>query len=170
MQRPLPEEHKPYFRHYIALVPEGNYTEVLKENTDNTVRFFKEIAPAKHNYRYTDGKWTIKEILLHMMDTERIFSFRTLAAARGDSRTPLPYMDENLYAAGTDVSERTMEDMLEEFIAIRTATRKLFENMTDSQTKLTANAAGQDTSARAFGYMIIGHVIHHTQVIKERYL
>ena len=170
MQKPSPGEHREYFQHYIDLVPDGNYIDLLNQNTDTVNRFFNSLPADKHNYRYADGKWIIKEILLHIIDTERVFTYRALAAARGDKETVLPMMDENLYAANTDVSNRTMQDIIEEFNAVRMATTKLYKNMTEEQTKYTANVAGHHTSARAIGYMIIGHVIHHIRVIQERYL
>jgi hypothetical protein len=170
MQKPLPSEHREYFQKYIDLVPDGNYIQVLQDNTASTRSFFKGIPAEKHDYRYAEGKWTIKEVLLHLMDTERVFSYRALTAARGDHESLLPAMGENMFAANANVSNRSIEDMLEEFEAIRTATRKLFENMTDAQTQLTVNASGHPTSARALGYMIIGHVIHHINIVQERYL
>lgn len=170
MQKPLPQEHNPYFRRYIDLVKEGNYADLLHNNTTTAVHFFETLPVDKHNYRYAEGKWSIKEVLMHIMDTERVMSYRALAAARGDNKSSLPSMDENNYAANADVTNRTMQDLLEEFKAIRTATAKLFLNMTESQTILLANVAGFPTSARALGYVIIGHVQHHLTITKERYL
>ena len=170
MQKPLPSEHREYFHKYINLVPAGDYINILQQNTATTVSFFNSIPAEKHEYRYADGKWTPKEVLLHITDTERIFSYRALVALRGDSTSLLPSMDENLFAANADVSHRTMQDLLEEFNAIRTATTKLFGNITHEQSIKTANASGFHTSVRAIGYMIIGHVIHHINVIQERYL
>jgi uncharacterized damage-inducible protein DinB len=170
MQKPLPSEHREYFQKYIDLVPEGNYIQVLQNNTTSTISFFNDIPTEKHECRYAEGKWSIKEVLLHLTDTERIFSYRALVALRGDSESLLPSMDENLFAANADVSTRTMQDLLEEFNAIRTATRKLYENINDAQSIRTANASGFHTSVRALGYMIIGHVIHHMNITQERYL
>jgi uncharacterized damage-inducible protein DinB len=170
MQKPLPSEHKEYFKRYIDLVPSGNYISLLQQNTNDLIHFLSTIPVEKHEYRYTDGKWTPKEVLLHITDTERIFSYRALVALRGDSQSLLPSMDENLFAANADVSKRTMQDIIEEFNAIRIATTKLFENTTDEQSIKTANASGFHTTVRSIGYMIIGHVIHHMNIINERYL
>lgn len=170
MNRPELTEHREYFKRYIDMVPQGEYHALLKQNTEDMLLFMGNIPAEKHNYRYADGKWSIKEVLLHIMDTERIFAYRVLTAVRGDSESLLPMMDENKFAANADVSNRTMQDMLEEFSAVRTATLKLFENMTEEQTKLTANTSGFNTSARAIGYMIIGHALHHMNIIRERYL
>lgn len=170
MQKPSPGEYREYFQKYIDLVPNGDYIKSLEDNTQAAVTFFNSIPAEKHEYRYADGKWSTKEVLQHLMDTERVFSYRALAAIRGDGNSLLPSMDENRYAANTDVSNRTMQDMTEEFAAIRLTTHKLFENTTEQQTMLTANANGFHTSTRAIAFMIIGHVIHHMNIIKERYL
>ncbi len=170
MNRPELTEHREYFKRYIDMVPEGPYAGTLMQNTKDMISLLDSISPDKHNYRYAEGKWSIKEVLLHIMDTERIFAYRVLTAVRGDSESLLPMMDENKFAANADVSNRTMQDMLEEFRAIRISTLKLFENMTEEQTKLTANTSGFNTSARAIGYMIIGHALHHMNVLRERYL
>lgn len=169
MQKPLEGEYKPYFKRYIDLVLEGNFSDLLKNNTTDTVRFFENVPVDKHDYRYADGKWSIKEVLMHIMDTERVMSYRAFAAARGDSSSLLPGMDENMYAANADVSGRTMDDLLEEFKAIRAATAKLFLNLTETQTTGTANVATVPTTARSLGYIIIGHAIHHLNVVSERY-
>ncbi|MBS1774322.1 MAG: DinB family protein [Bacteroidetes bacterium] len=170
MQKPLPTEHREYFSRYIDLVPDGNYTELLQSQTTAEVNFYNNIPANKHDYRYAEGKWTPKEVLLHVIDTERIFSYRALVAARGDNNSILPSMDENLFAANADVSNRTMRSLVDELAAVRTTTKILFENMTEAETKLTANASGFNTSARALGYMIIGHAMHHINITKERYL
>ncbi len=170
MQKPAANEHNPYFSRYISLVDDGEYINLLNTNTIETNKFFSQLPTDKHNYRYADGKWTVKEVLMHIMDTERVMSYRALVAARGDHASVLPLMDENHYADNVDVTNRTMEDLLEEFNAIRTATLKLFANITDEQSMRTANANGTPTTARAIAYVVIGHVIHHLNVLQERYL
>lgn len=170
MQKPSPSEHREYFKTYITLVPAGNYNDLLLQNTNDISSFFSNIPVEKHEYRYSEGKWTPKEVLLHITDTERIFSYRALVALRGDSTSLLPSMDENLFAANADVSSRSMQDLLEEFNAVRMTTTKLFNNINEEQSIKTANASGFNTSVRALAYMIIGHPIHHTNVVRERYL
>src|SRR5215510_1965581 len=97
MQRPLPEEYTPGYQKYFDLVPEGEYLSLLRQNLVETVDFFESIPAEKLDYRYAEGKWTIKEILMHMIDTERVFSYRGLSGARGDA-SPHYRMDEELYA------------------------------------------------------------------------
>lgn len=172
MQKPLEGEYNPYFKKYIDLVPEGDFLFLLKQNLNEAVSFFESIPFEKHNYQYAVGKWTIKEVLMHIMDTERVMSYRALVSARADKTTILYTMDEDLYAAAANVniSRRTMEDLLIELKAIRVATEKLYENITENQSKFLASGLTHPISARALGYIMIGHVLHHLNVVKERYL
>jgi uncharacterized damage-inducible protein DinB len=170
MQRPQTAEYIPYYQKYIDLIPEGSFEALLRENTENTIAFFKTIPPEKHNYRYTPDKWTVKDVLMHINDTERGMSFRALVAARGDSEMPLCIMDENLYASNVDLTNRSLESIIEEFAAVRRATELLLNNITEEQTTWTAKIAGNKVTPRALGYMMLGHVVHHVNLIKERYL
>ncbi len=169
MQRPDSSEYHTNYQKYFDLIPNGDYIDILKQNTMETVEFFDTIPPQKHGYRYAEGKWTVKEVLMHIIDTERVFAYRALAAARGDA-APVYRMDEELYAGNVDVSNRTMEDLISEFKTVRNATEFLFKNMTDEQSKRSCNVITHPMSARAIGYFIIGHVLHHTGVVKVRYL
>lgn len=170
MKKPDPTEYKPYFKRYIDLVTEGNFLEELTKNKAETIQFFKSIPANKHDYRYAENKWTVKEVLMHIIDTERGFSFRVLVCARGDDKMPLHPMDEDLYAANVDVSNRSMESLLKEFETVRDGVTFLFENLTEAQSKFFGNNITHPISTRALGYILIGHVKHHNTVIKERYL
>ena len=107
---------------------------------------------------------------MHLIDTERVFSYRALVAARGDSTPPHYRMDEELYARNVDVSQRTLQSLLAEFKAVRSSTEKLFENLTDAQSKSVCNVVTHPMTARAIGYFMIGQVQHHLKIIEERYL
>ncbi len=155
---------------YIDLTPEGIFLEVLKENEKELVLFFQQIPDHKYDFSYAQGKWTIKQILQHIVDVERVMSFRAFVAARGNHLAILPGMDENLYAQNADVCKRTMGDLLEEFRIVRAATRILFRNMTTEESKRTIELFDHNVSARAFAYVIPGHTIHHMNIIRERYL
>lgn len=170
MQRPSAGEYHENYQKYFDLVPEGPYLELLGQNSKDTLGFFETIPKDKLDFRYAPGKWTIKELLLHVIDTERVFSYRALVAARGDSATPHYRMDEELYARNVDVSERTLQSLLAEFQAVRRATEKLFETLTEAQSKSQCNVVTHPMTARAIGYFIIGHVQHHRKIIEERYL
>ncbi len=170
MQRPSAGEYAPYFQRYIDLVPDGDFPLLFRDNKEETTRFFESIPPEKHDHRYADGKWTIKEVLMHIIDTERVMSNRAFVAARADSTTVLHPMDENQYAANAAVSGRGMASIIAEFIAVRNATLALYEPITDAQSRFMARGETHPFTARALGYIMIGHTEHHFKVIKERYL
>lgn len=170
MKKPEASEYKPYFQRYIDLVKEGNFLNELNTNKAETIAFYKSIPDSKHNYRYAEKKWTIKEVLMHIIDTERCFAYRTLVCARGDASTPLHPMEEDLYAANVDVTNRSMESLLKEFESVRESVAFLFENLTEAQSKFKGNNIEHAITARALGYILIGHVKHHNNVVKERYL
>ncbi|HEY1038728.1 MAG TPA: DinB family protein [Bacteroidia bacterium] len=170
MNKPHSSEHKPYFDRYIKLVPDGDFMQAYRHNSLEVAAFFQGIEKAKHNYRYAEGKWTVKDVLMHIIDTERVMSFRVLVAVRGDNKTPLQPVDEDLYAANVDVSERTMNSLVDEFLLVRKSTELIFEHITEEQSKFLANGVDHPISARAIGYLLVGHTIHHMNVVKERYL
>jgi uncharacterized damage-inducible protein DinB len=169
MQRPLSTEYSPAYQKYFDLVPSGDYMELLRQNGDATAQFFESIPPEKHDYRYAEGKWSIKEVLLHMIDTERVFAYRALAAARGDE-TPVYRMDEELYARNVDVSKRAMADLVSELKIVRKGSEYLFANVSDEESKRCCNVVPQRMSVRAIGYFLIGHVQHHVGIVRQRYL
>jgi uncharacterized damage-inducible protein DinB len=169
MEKPLSTEYSPAYQKYFNLLTKGEYMELLRQNGDETARFFEQIPPDKHDYRYAEGKWTIKEVFMHIIDTERVFAYRALAAARGDE-TPVYRMDEELYARNVDVSKRTMADLISEFKVVRKGSEYLFENVNDEQSKRWCNVVTHPMSVRAIGYFLIGHVQHHVGVVRQRYL
>ena len=170
MTRPKPSEFHPFYNGYIQNVPEGNFLRELKQNSLEIKAFFNSIKKEKQDYRYEAGKWSIRQIIMHLSDTERVMSYRALTIARGDVNATLSSMDENLYASHVDVSGRTIEDLVGELMAIRDATTMLFGYMTDAQSMLTGHVLGHALSARALGYIIVGHAIHHMNVVRNKYL
>ena len=170
MQRPSAGEYHTNYQKYFDLVANLDYADLLKQNSSALVTMFERIPAEKVDYKYAENKWSIKEVLMHMIDTERVFAYRALAAARGDDVTPHYRMDEELYAKNVEVSHRSVESLISEFKAVRCSTAELFRNMTDAQSKRSCNIVTHPMTARAIGYFIIGHVQHHLNVIKERYL
>jgi uncharacterized damage-inducible protein DinB len=170
MQRPSADEYATGYQKYFDLVPEGDYLNLLSQNSTDTAAYFANISDEKADFKYAAGKWTIKEVLMHIIDTERVFSYRALVAARGDSATPHYRMDEELYAGNVDVSHRAFSSLILEFKAVRNSTEQLFENLTDTQSKLLCNIVTHPMTARAIGYFIIGHTRHHLGIIEARYL
>ncbi|MCL9806887.1 DinB family protein [Flavobacterium amniphilum] len=170
MKRPETTEYHPYFQHYIHLTDTGDFHEIFHKNTQLTADFFSTIPIEKHHYKYGPDKWTIKEVLMHIIDTERVFAYRTLVCLRGDNTTPLHSMDDNLYASNIDVTSRSMESLLEEFGIVRANSVFLFQNITEEQSLFLGNGVTHPFSARALGLIMMGHILHHINVIKERYL
>ncbi|UKJ06093.1 DinB family protein [Solitalea lacus] len=170
MKLPEQTEYNPYFQHYIDLVGEGDFETLFHQNTLLTAQYFKEVPSEKHNYRYAPNKWSVKEVLMHIIDTERVFAYRALVCARGDNSTPLHSMDEDLYAANVDVTHRTMESLIDEFLTVRKNSEFLFKNISDEQSKFLGNGVTHNISARALGFIMIGHIHHHVNVLNERYL
>jgi len=166
MQRPQAHEYREYFLRYIQLVPEGEIIQLTKANTEITFKQFMTFEGVQENYRYAPEKWTVKEMLLHIVDTERVMGYRALVAARGDDKSPLPSVDENLYAANADVSSRSLENILEEFKAVRESNLKFFESVSEEASKFIANGP---VSARAIAYILLGHTMHHLNILNERY-
>lgn len=170
MKRPERNEYAPGYQNYIDLVEPGDFLELLDQNTIFTIDFFKSISKKNENLRYAENKWTIKEVLMHIVDTERGFSYRAIVCTRNDRKTPLHYMDEELYAKNVDVREIPIDNLIEEFMAVRKAFRFIYTNNAIEKFSFLANAIGHNISARAIGFIAIGHVKHHIDVIKQKYL
>lgn len=170
MQRPSSDEYHANYQKYFDLVANGDYVDLLRQNSIEVVTFFQKLPAEALDYKYAEDKWSVKEVLMHMIDTERVFAYRALAAARGDDVTPHYRMDEELYAKNVEVSHRTLQSLISEFKAVRRSTEELFGNLTDAQSKRSCNIVTHPMTARAIGYFIIGHVQHHLNVIEERYL
>src|SRR5215213_4731319 len=168
MQKPSSDEYHANYQKYFDLVSESDYLSLLRQNSIETINGFEKIPVEKLDYKYAEDKWTIKEVLMHIIDTERVFSYRGLAAARGDA-SPHYRMDEELYAGNVDVSRRSLHSLISEFKTVRASTEQLYAHITDEQSMLRCNVVTHPISARAIGYFTIGHVQHHLNVIRERY-
>ncbi|MFN0274784.1 MAG: DinB family protein [Chitinophagales bacterium] len=168
-KKPATHEYATYYEKYIERVPEGNLIQILKNQIKETVSFLKSIPEEKLNHSYAAGKWTIKQILQHMIDAERIFSYRLLRIARND-KTPLPGFDEEEYAREAFVDERKFEIMIAEFEIVRSSTLLLLETLNENEMNRIGTASNQPASARSISYIIAGHELHHISIMKERYL
>lgn len=170
MTPPLENEFLPYFNNYIKLVPEGaDVMECLEDNIMDTEELLLSIPKSKHEYRYAEGKWTIKDILQHMIDTERIFCYRAMRFARFDE-TPLPGYDEDKFAKQTFANKRTLDSLLDEFDQVRNCTLAMFRSFDKSVYTNAGMSSGHTLSVRAIAYIIAGHELHHMNVIREKYL
>lgn len=164
-----PEEFNPYYLPYINLKTSEDIVEGLKLNLKSVVDFYQSIPNEKYDYAYADGKWTIKDILLHVIDTERIFAYRALRIGRND-QTPIIGFEQDDYVSNAKATRRSMDSLLEEYVAVRKATLSLFTSFNDEQFKYLGVASNSTVSVRAIGYIITGHENHHNNVIRERYL
>jgi uncharacterized damage-inducible protein DinB len=157
-----------YFDRYIGYVPDIDLSVALDEYGTSYIMAEKELLSQIGHKVYAPGKWTIRDILQHIIDTERIFAYRALRIGRQDT-TILPGFDENLYAANAHASGRKLEDLLSEFDLVRQTTIALFNSFTDEDKLREGFIHKSDISVLALGFTITGHVIHHVNVIKERY-
>ncbi|MBU2930108.1 DinB family protein [Winogradskyella psychrotolerans] len=163
-------EYNAYYKPYLdALDNDLGIVEGLNQNLDTVVSFFSNIPVEKHNYAYDEGKWTIKDVLIHIIDTERIFAYRALRIARED-KTPLAGFEQDDYVLHAFAENRSMDSLLEEFGAVRRATITLFTTFNEQTLLRIGEASGFPVSVRAIGYIIRGHENHHVKIIKERYL
>jgi uncharacterized damage-inducible protein DinB len=162
-------EYAPYFETYISLSNELAMPNDFLTNMESCVAFFETVPTDKLDYRYQPEKWSIKDILLHLIDCERIFQYRALRISRND-KTALPGFEENDYAIEGNATNRSLDSLVDEYKSVREATITLFNTFTNIELVRVGNASGKEISVRAIGYIILGHELHHIKIIKERYL
>jgi hypothetical protein len=161
--------YAPHFYDYIKLVENKNLESVLKDQLKESEHFFNSIPKEKHLFKYDENKWTIKEVIQHIIDTERVFSYRALAFARKDIHT-LPSMDENDYAKNSNANNRNWQDLINEFISVRKSSVSLYESFSSEQLNAVGKSGNFEMSVKAYGFTIAGHLAHHINILKERYL
>jgi len=167
--KPQQTEFAPYFHYYVDLVPQNNLHEALTAAHDQTQKMLSNISEEQGNFRYADGKWSIKELLVHLIDNERIFCNRALRFARQDT-TDLPGYDHNAYVLASHADHRQLSDIAQEFKLVRAATTALFDSFRPEDLQQSGTANNLPTSVAALGFIIPGHEIHHGNVIREQYL
>ncbi len=163
------QEHDEHTSYYLDLVPAGDFEEELKQSTQRVIAFFTAIPVPLHDYRYAEGKWTIKDVLQHMIDVERIFAYRALRFARKETAS-LPGFDVDDYGIAAETDRRSMPELIEEYRVNRQSTLLLFQSFTPEMLIRSGIASGDIISVRAAGCKLIGHEVHHCKIIKERYL
>jgi uncharacterized damage-inducible protein DinB len=161
--------YSPHFYDYIKLVENEDLKSILKDQLKESEDFFNSIPQEKYLYKYGENKWTIKEVIQHIIDTERVFGYRALAFARKDIHT-LPSMDENDYAKYSNANKRNWQDLVDEFSAVRKSTIFLYDSFSSEQLDSVGKASDYEMSVKAMGYTIAGHLAHHVNILKERYL
>jgi uncharacterized damage-inducible protein DinB len=165
-----PDEFAGHFATYINQVSdEYTLTEELEISVHRLIKFVQDIPMDKFDYRYAEGKWTIKDIILHLIDAERIFTYRALRFARND-KTALPGFDENDYVDEAHAGKRSLQDLLTELLIVRQGTLAMFKSFSEEELLRKGTASNNPMSVRALGFTIIGHQNHHQRVFQERYL
>ncbi|MBR9913711.1 MAG: DinB family protein [Algicola sp.] len=163
------DEYHPYYQGYIEKSGDAKLNDGLRSNMKFIINFLEAIPEEKQEYRYEPRKWTIKEIVQHLIDTERVFTYRALCMARGD-KTLLPGYDQDDYVSTSDANSRTMHDLIDEYRAVRLASSYLFHSLTTDMLAEKGIANNSNLTARAVVFILIGHENHHCQIIEERYL
>ena len=169
IQRPEAAEHEPYYTKYISLVRGEDLTAALDSQIVDTLATLHAIPEEKSLYRYAPDKWSIKEVLGHLIDTERIFTYRALRFARNDT-TPLPGFDQNPYVAAGAFDARPWSNLIAEFEHVRRSTSLFFRGLTPEAAMRRGAANNATISVRALGYIIAGHELHHMAIVCDKYL
>lgn len=158
-----------YVQRYLDNIPSENWFEELHISAEKTIAVYSKLSEEQSLFAYAEGKWTLKELLLHLSDTERVFQYRILAFARGD-KNELPGFDEELYANQSFANERSLNSLLEEYQLVRKSSQILIETLQSSVLSNTGSANGNQISVETIGKLIVGHNFHHLNIIEERYL
>lgn len=169
MQRPASDEYNSFFSLYVSHVPEGDIFDILSAELERVQDLLGPLSDRSAEFRYAPEKWSLKEVLAHVIDTERVFSYRALCVARADPAN-LPGMDSDQYAKNSNAHSRPLVDLLVEFDLIRRSTIALFRSFDEAMTVSRGIACGFEFSVRGFAWIIAGHGIHHREVITEHYL
>lgn len=168
MNRPQADEFAPFCKAYIDTVSDNVIPE-LEHQINAFPAFLRGLTPDKASFAYAEDKWTIKELVGHVIDTERIMAYRALRIARGD-KTPLPGFEEKDYVTNSHFSDRTIDSLAEEFAIVRKGTMYLINSLTEEEIDRRGTSNGSAMSVRALMYILAGHVNHHRKIIEERYL
>ena len=168
MQRPNADEYNPFYETYVSKVPDGDVLEVLARGAERAAALFGGLTEEQGLHRYAPGKWSVKEVLGHITDTERVMSYRALCVGRGD-QTPLPAFDENAYIENWDFDRVSTADLLADFRSVREETIRLLRGFDDETARRRGTASGKPITVRALAYIIAGHEMHHRLILEERY-
>lgn len=166
--RPTPDEYNDKYEQYISLITATNVIDVLISQQQATVNLIQNLSPAEANYRYQKDKWSVQQVIGHLIDNERVMAYRAMCISRGEE-TALPGYDQEKYVAGANFEKRDLHNMAVEYEALRTANIKLFNSFTPEQIGRTGTIDDSNVSVCALVYIIAGHEKHHQAVIEEKY-
>jgi DinB superfamily len=167
--RPAADEHAQFYAKYVTRVPDGDLVRQLREQSAETAALLRAVPADRADFAYEPGKWTIKEVIGHMADVERVMAYRAVRFARND-KTELPGFDENLWAANANFGRRPIGDLIDELEVVRSATIEFAKNLSVEEQLRRGRANGQEVSVRALMYIIAGHERHHVALLRDRYL
>jgi uncharacterized damage-inducible protein DinB len=158
-----------YYHKYINLAIDDDLQTAFKKHQTDLISFLKDIPKKKWSHRYAEGKWSIKEVVQHIIDAERVFAYRALCFARKDT-TSLPSFDENVFAENSKADERSKKDLIKELKTVQESSALLFNSFDEEQLDQSGVASGKSTYVKGIGYILVGHALHHKKILKERYL
>ena len=168
-EKPSETEYNEYYRVYVSQVPEGDVIQILEQQKTRLEQLILSIPPEKVDYRYGAEKWTTREVVGHMLDTEWVFAYRAMRIARGD-KTPLSGMDQDDLLQGANFSDRSMTAIASEYVHLRSAVLELFKSFDNEILLRSGMASGFPFTVRALMFILAGHVEHHIRVLQEKYL
>ena len=168
--KPSYQEYAEFYRGYISRVPDSNdIIDYLEEQTKQVVQLFNTITLAQSNFQYQPGKWSVKEVIGHLVDSARVLGCRAMCIARKETQS-LPGFEQDDYVRAANFAYRNLDSLIDEFHHLRQANIILFKSLDEETTKIMGTADGKPVSVRALIYIIAGHTDHHINVLKERYL
>jgi len=167
-KRPPTEEYAPFYAGYIAETPDGDIVESMRDQEQEFARLPAAVSRSAEEFAYAPGKWTVRQVVGHLCDAERVFGYRALCISRGDE-TPLPGFDENEYVARSTSARRPLRDLVDELGLLRHANRCLFAALDDGDWLRVGTANHQPVSAHALAFILVGHARHHLRVLRDRY-
>lgn len=169
MERPNKNEYAEYYHKYVEKVPNGNIVEILETQLKTMINFFSMITEEKSKFRYADGKWSIREVLGHIIDAEKVFAYRALRFSRND-KNPLHGFDENYYIQNSNYDIIPLQILIEEFASLRKANILMFKGFIEKMWLAKGIASDNEVSVRGLAYIMVGHAEHHMKIVEERYL
>ncbi len=166
--RPAETEYAPFYAKYIGLVPEADVLAALEGQIDDFRRFAKSVPPDREGHRYAAGKWSVREVIGHLTDGERVFGYRAFCFSRGE-QAPLPAFDENAYVAHSDCDSVPLGELVDELVTVRRGNLAALRRLAAGDWARLGTASGKPISVRALAYVMAGHPRHHIGVLRERY-
>ena len=169
MRKPKKSEYAEFYQTYINALPKGSIISIQRKSFKDCVSTFAAVSEQKGDFSYASGKWSIKQLLIHIIDTERVFAYRIMVFMRGD-RAALPGFIQDQYVENANLAGRTIKDLLAEWKAVQANTMFLLKQCTEEQASNVGKASNWPVTPRALFYIIVGHRMHHLKIFNERYL